>query len=147
MLAVIGTLSAGYLAYNGMFNRAVLAIFIHSNPYLDDTSSLPFKLNLAATLLFPSIVPYTIFFMGPINSKLSSKAQTLATTEITDKAAEAGVAREETVHALIDSWATWNMGRALITAVGSVCVTIAALDKLEYFGAKVALKTGADRLG
>jgi hypothetical protein len=115
--------------------------------YKDDTSSTPFKLNLAAAILFPSIVPYTLVLMKPVNSKLNSKSETLATTELTDKAAEAGVSREETVHALIDRWAVFNLGRALLTAAGSVCMVVAALDKLEYYGAKVAFKTGADRLG
>ncbi|KAF2463248.1 uncharacterized protein BDR25DRAFT_307855 [Lindgomyces ingoldianus] len=130
ILAVAGTIATGYLASQ------------------QDTSSLPFKLNLAATIIFPSIIPYTLAFMKPTNNKLLSKADSLASTELSNKAAEAGVTQSETVHALLDKWATLNLARALITCVGALCAVWAAIDKREAVGfSKAALKTGANRMG
>jgi len=85
--------------------------------------------------------------MVPTNNTLISRSETLATVDIQDKTVEAGVRKEETVHALIDKWATLNMGRALISLVGAVAMTWAAVDKLEVVGGKWGLGSGADRLG
>ncbi|KAF2692025.1 hypothetical protein K458DRAFT_354231 [Lentithecium fluviatile CBS 122367] len=94
-----------------------------------DPSSLPFKLNLAATLLFPSIIPFTLVFIGPVNAKLAYKAHALASSgSLADKDIEAGVAADETVHALLDVWATRNLARAAITGLGVVFAVWAALD-------------------
>ncbi|ORY14904.1 hypothetical protein BCR34DRAFT_201939 [Clohesyomyces aquaticus] len=129
-LAVASTLATGYLAYEY------------------STSSRAGKLNLAATILFPSIVPYTFALMGSTNRALISKADSLAATALSDKAAEAGVAKNETVHALLDKWATLNLGRAIITGVGAILALWAALDKVEIFAFRdLSLGTGANRLG
>jgi hypothetical protein len=81
---------------------------------LEPSSSQTFKFYTAAAVLIPSIIPYTLGLMVQTNNKLLGKADSLATTEITDKAAEAGATQEETVHALIDMWATLNLGQAII---------------------------------
>ncbi|KAF2183027.1 hypothetical protein K469DRAFT_710979 [Zopfia rhizophila CBS 207.26] len=128
--AIIGMLATGYLAYR------------------EDPSSAPFKLNLAAAILLPSIVPYTLAFIQPTNKALLAKVDSLATTELTDKAAEAGVSSGETVHALIDKWATLNLGRVLLTGAGTILALWAALDKREVVGFKdIAFSTGANRFG
>lgn len=84
------------------------------------SSSRIFKFYTAAAVLIPSIVRYTLGLMVRTNNKLLGKADSLATTEITDKAAEAGFTQEETVHALIDKWVTLNLGQAIITGISSL---------------------------
>jgi hypothetical protein len=77
--------------------------------------------------LIPLAGPYKTFVMQPINKKLLEKEQNLAGTAITDMAAEAGIAQEETAHVLVDRWATRNLGRALITAICAISATWATL--------------------
>ncbi|KAF2652003.1 hypothetical protein K491DRAFT_695991 [Lophiostoma macrostomum CBS 122681] len=108
-LAVISALATAYVAYH------------------QDPTSLPFKLNAAATVLVPSIIPFTFAFIVSTNKKLFAKEQSLAATALEDKAAEAGVSREETVHALIDKWATLNLARALLVGAGSVAAAAAVV--------------------
>ena len=52
----------------------------------EDRSSLPFKLNVAATVLFPSIIPFTIAFIVPTNNKLEARMRQLESTSLEDKA-------------------------------------------------------------
>ncbi|GAB7351245.1 hypothetical protein MBLNU459_g1671t1 [Dothideomycetes sp. NU459] len=105
-------------------------------------------LYTAAALLVPSIVPYTIFFMAPTNNKLEQKASSLANASLSDTAAEAGVAKEETTHALLDKWISLNLGRSLFPLFGSVLAAYAAVDGYEVLGlASAVLKSGANRMG
>ena len=61
---------------------------------------------------------------------------------------EAGVAQDETVHALIDRWATLNLARAVLVGAGALCAVLAALNKREIVGFKdIGLASGANRLG
>lgn len=109
---------------------------------------MPFKLNIAAAILFPSIVPFTLAFLKPTNDKLFEKETSLAGTSLDDKAAEAGVTSGETTHALIDKWAMLNLARAAITGVGAIFAIWAALDKRETGGYNsVGLTSGANRMG
>jgi len=86
--------------------------------------------------------------MKPINSKLLTKADSLASTAITDTAAESGVAKEETTHALVDKWATLHLGRALLAATAAVSATWATLSAVDVIGFdNIGLTTGANRLG
>ncbi|KAF2200729.1 hypothetical protein GQ43DRAFT_441288 [Delitschia confertaspora ATCC 74209] len=109
-LAAIGTATLAYVAYQ------------------EDPTSFPFKLNVAACLMLPSIVPYTLVVMAPTNKGLYSKASSLASTDLSDKSAETSIEREETVHALLDKWATLNLGRALVTLVGTAAAMWAAVN-------------------
>lgn len=85
--------------------------------------------------------------MKPINSKLLTKANHLASVAITDAAAETGVAEEETTHALVDKWATLHLGRALLAATAAISATWASLSAIDVIGFdKIGLTTGADRL-
>jgi hypothetical protein len=114
----------------------------------DDTSSLPFKLNLAATVLIPSIIPFTLLFIMPTNKKLIERMDALASTGLEDKAAEAGIAEAETTHALIDKWGVLNLARCVLIAAGSLCTIVAALDKREVVGLSgISLGSGANRMG
>ncbi|KAL1600469.1 hypothetical protein SLS60_006855 [Paraconiothyrium brasiliense] len=112
--------------------------------YHQDPASLPCKLNTAATLIFPSIIPFTILFLKPINDKLFEKADALAL----DEKAEVGVAQEETTKALIDRWTKGHLVRTAITGVGAILAIWAVLDKSgagDVVG--LSLRTGANRLG
>jgi hypothetical protein len=91
------------------------------------TATSAFRLYTTAAVLIPSIIPYTILFLNSYNTKLLAKADSLASTSLEDTAVEAGVAKEETVHSLVDAWATLNLGRALITATAAVAAAWAAL--------------------
>jgi len=66
--------------------------------------------------------------MGPYNRKLLEKADSLASTSLEDAGAEAGVSKDETVHALLDKWATLNLVRALASGIAAISAAWAALD-------------------
>ena len=110
-------------------------------------STSAFKLYTTAAVLLPAAIPYTILLMKPINSKLLSKANSLAAATITDAAVETGVAKEETTHALVDKWATLHLGRALLAATAAVSAAWATISAVDVIGfEKIGLTTGADRL-
>ncbi|KAF1971305.1 hypothetical protein BU23DRAFT_471402 [Bimuria novae-zelandiae CBS 107.79] len=92
--SVIAAACTGYVAYN------------------QATDSLPFKLNVTATLLFPSIIPFTLLALKPINDALFGKADTLA---LDDKVA----ANDESTKQLIDRWTKLHLVRTAITGVGA----------------------------
>ncbi|KAF1834733.1 hypothetical protein BDW02DRAFT_497496 [Decorospora gaudefroyi] len=129
-LAIASALATGYVAY------------------MQDPDSLPFKLNIAATILLPSIVPFTFAFIVPTNNKLMAKKDELGSASLEDKSIEANAAEGETVHELMDRWATLNMARAVLVGAGALCSVLAALSKREVVGFKeVAIASGANRMG
>lgn len=85
--------------------------------------------------------------MGSVNQKLQEKASSLANASLTDAAVESGVAEGETAHALLDKWATLNLGRSLLPLIGSLAAAWAIVDKYEVLGLGASLRTGADRMG
>jgi len=85
-------------------------------------------------MLLPSVIPYTILLMGPLNAKLVAKAESMSKTSITDTAAEIGVTKDETVHALVDKWATLNLFRAIITGIAAMSATWGSLRSVEVVG-------------
>lgn len=98
-------------------------------------------------MLLPSLIPYTLFALKPLNDKLQDKASSLAGTSLEDSAAESGVAKEETVHSLVDRWATLNLGGAALTLAGTLTALWAAVDKYDVIGlADISFKTGANRI-
>ncbi|KAF2032419.1 hypothetical protein EK21DRAFT_110091 [Setomelanomma holmii] len=112
-----------------------------------DASSTAFKLNLAATIFLPSIVPFTLVFIRPVNNKLIEKMKSMSSASLEDKAIEANVAEGETTHALIDKWATLNLARAGLIAIGAICAALAAVDKREIVGfQEIGLASGANRM-
>ncbi|KAI7088826.1 hypothetical protein KC356_g2998 [Hortaea werneckii] len=72
-------------------------------------SSRHFVLYTTSATLLLTCIPYTFVVGEPINQKLEKKAEHLSSASLTDAAAEAGVAQEETVHQLVDRWATMNL--------------------------------------
>ncbi|KAF2267134.1 DUF1772-domain-containing protein [Lojkania enalia] len=116
--------------------------------YHQDSSSLAFKLNTAAAIILPSIIPYTFAFLAPINKKLHEAANSATAAEVQDQAAKVGITNEKSVHQLIDKWGTLHLVRAAITGVGAVLAIWAAIDKMEGVGyTGVALASGANRMG
>lgn len=114
---------------------------------LDDTGSTTFKLNLAASILLPGIIPFTIAVMKPTNDKLFERVDSLSSASLEDKTIEAKLAQSETTHALLDKWATLNLARAVLIAAGTLCGVIAAVDKVEVVGfGSIGLASGANRL-
>ena len=75
-----------------------------------------------------------------MNKKLEEKARTL-------KAEEAGVKREESVHGLVDTWASVNFGRAVVSFVASAAAIWAAVERPGVVPASATLATGANRMG
>ncbi|KAI7684383.1 hypothetical protein KC322_g13448, partial [Hortaea werneckii] len=110
-------------------------------------SSRHFVLYTTSATLLLTCIPYTFIVGEPINQKLEKKAKDLSSASLTDAAAEAGVAQEETVHQLVDRWATMNLGRTLLTGIAALAATWAAVDRLEVVPAAARLAGGADRLG
>ncbi|EDU39623.1 DUF1772-domain-containing protein [Pyrenophora tritici-repentis] len=126
-LAIISAIATGYLAYK------------------QDPKSTPFRLNVAATILLPSIVPFTLLVLGPTNNKLIAKKDEFAAAHAKGKAIKANTADGETVHELMDKWATLNAARAVLVAAGALCTVIAAVNKREV--AKLGSMSMASRLG
>ncbi|KAG2165974.1 DUF1772-domain-containing protein [Aureobasidium pullulans] len=115
--------------------------------YREPVGSSNFNLYTAAALLVPSIVPYTVFLMSTVNSKLQEKASSLASASLTDTAVESGAAEGETAHELLEKWATLNLGRSLLPLIGTLAAGWAIVDKFEVLGLGASLKLGADRMG
>lgn len=144
-LAISSGLATAYVASQRTYTHTPSQFLL--TPHTEDTSSTAFKLNLAATILLPSIVPFTIAFIAPINNKLIEKMKSLASSSLEDKAVEQGVAEGETTHALIDKWATLNLARAALIAGGAICAAIAAVDKRDVVGFReIGLTSGANRM-
>ena len=104
-------------------------------------------LYTTSSLLLLTIVPYSLLFLHPITEKLSRKAHSLGNASLTDTAIESEVAKEETTHALVDKWATLNLGRTVLSALAAVTATWAAVDRLEIVPAVARLGSGAGRMG
>jgi hypothetical protein len=113
------------------------------------SSTSAFKLYTTSAVLLPAALPYTILLLKPLNIKLLQKSDSLASAAIADTAAEAGVAQEETVHSLVDKWATLHLGRALLAATGAITATWATLSAVDVVGISlndIGLGTGANRI-
>ncbi|GME26175.1 hypothetical protein GTA08_BOTSDO03614 [Neofusicoccum parvum] len=93
--------------------------------------STPRKLYTAAALLYFAKIPYSFIFLRPTDEALLAKAESFATTSITDTAVEVGVAKEETTHVLVDKWATINLGRAVLGFAGAACSVWATLGRVD----------------
>lgn len=92
-------------------------------------------------------MPYTFLLGEPVNKKLEEKERNLASASLTDASAEAGISKEETVHSLVDKWATINLGRVAVATVSAVLATWAAVARTEVVPAVARFATGANRMG
>ena len=82
---------------------------------------------LSSAILNIGIIPYTMIFMKETNKKILSKAEEMKALTYKDDLVEAGLGNE-TAHALVDHWATLNLGRAAMVAVSVALATWTALD-------------------
>jgi hypothetical protein len=149
-LAILSALATGYLAYNRTFypissptpDSPICPTLFQTSTKIsstEDPKSTPFRLNALATLLLPSIVPFTLLTMTPTNNKLLSKKDELATASLSNKNVEAFAAEGETVHELMDKWASLNMARAVLVAAGALCTVASAVvgrRELVKFGGR-----------
>lgn len=62
--------------------------------------------------------------MSPVSAKLLQRADALAA----DVGAEARVSKDETVHALVEKWASLNMGCALLLGLAAICAGWASVS-------------------
>jgi Domain of unknown function (DUF1772) len=86
--------------------------------------------------------------MGSTNNKLLDKADRFGRSTADDAAGEAGVAREDTAHALADKWASLNLVRGIIALTSSVLAAWATINPTEIVGVEAAsLVSGANRMG
>lgn len=67
-----------------------------------------------------------MLLVHPVAEKLKQKAASLSSS----KEGEVGVQKEETVHYLVDRWATLNLGRSLLTGMAALLATWAAVERL-----------------
>lgn len=108
--------------------------------YRNDAWTKPSILYTTSASLLLALLPYTFFISDPVNRQLESKAQSLALT-----ATEDGVPQEETTHALVDKWATINLGKVLIAGISALVATWAAVEREEIVPATFSFSTGANR--
>jgi hypothetical protein len=78
------------------------------------------KYFLTSSLLLLSQLPYSAIVLGPYNRRLSSKADSLAGTALDDVFAEANMSPGDTVHELVDRWATLYLGKALLVVAAGI---------------------------
>jgi hypothetical protein len=93
---------------------------------IENPSSTPFKFNLAATVLLPSIIPFTATFIMATNSKLFAKNDAVRSGSLENQAVDAD---DESIHALIHKWGRLNLARAALVGAGVFCAVWAAIDK------------------
>jgi len=112
-------------------------------------SNSGFGLYTAAAILTPAAsIAYTLGIMMPTNDKLTEKATSLSSSTAGEGADEAGVAKEDTVNALLDKWATMNLLRGVLIATSAVLGAWASLQPTEVLGLdKVEFLTNANRMG
>lgn len=115
-------------------------------PTPEPASSTPRLLYLTSATLLASIIPYSAALLLPLNQKLEAKAKDLASASLTDASVEAGVAKEETTHQLVDQWATINLGRSVLAGLSAILAAWASVDRMEVVGAGLRFATDADRV-
>lgn len=110
--------------------------------YRDETWTKPAIMYTTASSLLLSLLPFTFLLGEPINKKLEEKARTLTSADVREKSVG-----KDSVHGLVDKWATVNLARAVISAVGAVTAIWAAVERTDIVPATVRIGTGANRMG
>ena len=108
--------------------------------YRDETWTKPAILYTTSSALLLSLVPYTFLLGEPINKKLEEKARLQSIQEV-------GVKKEESVHGLVDLWATVNFGRAVVSGIAAFTAIWAAVERTDIVPATARFATGANRMG
>lgn len=129
--------SAFYTAPLGLVSGLSLLYTTYHTP----RNSLPFRLNLAATLLFWSGVPISVFLLAPVNRRLEARMLVLEAYELLKGAGEEGeglfgtkrgggtvsVEEEEGTKALLDRWGVLNLVRVMPVAGAFGCAVAAVV--------------------
>lgn len=100
--------------------------------------TLPFRLNLAATLLFWSGVPISVFLLAPVSRRLEARMCVREAYELLKGEGEGeglfgrgggkvSVEEEEGTKALLDRWGVLNLVRAVPIAGAFGCAVAAVL--------------------
>ena len=81
-------------------------------------------------------MPYTVAILKPLTDKINARAEEYAkaTPEEIEAEESAGLRKEETVHALVDKWASLNLIRSGIIMAASLSAIWASLESLEVVG-------------
>ncbi|KXL49363.1 hypothetical protein M433DRAFT_39807, partial [Acidomyces richmondensis BFW] len=91
--------------------------------YRDSMALLPGRLYAASAALLVLNVPYSFFCLEPINRKLEVRAARLSRAGIAGDNAEVEAMefpQQETVHQLVDRWATVNLGRSVLSILAAL---------------------------
>lgn len=117
------------------------------------TRTQSFRYYMAATLLYPTAVAYTVLTLHPTNNELASRAEgpqsqstdtksstdgetdtTLRTFLSTNFSTEAPVPDAMSTHALVNKWAWLNLGRAgIFSAAALMGVWASVSEDLSFF--------------
>ncbi|KAK4982232.1 hypothetical protein LTR66_009394 [Elasticomyces elasticus] len=129
---------------------AVCGLTFAGLAYREPMATPSFNLYVAASvLLLPGTLAYTFLTTKPTTDKLLEKTTSLSKASITDTAAESGVAQEDTVHALVDKWASLNLLKGVMYGVGALLAawaTIGEIDVRPFDLDSIGFKTGANRV-
>lgn len=112
MAPIVVLLSTGIFSYLGYKEPVVATSHLYSTS--------------AAMLV--ACVPYTLILMEPINQLLESKAEELTDSVLAAEAIGVGSKSEDSVHQLVDRWATFNLGRTVLTGLSTLIATWAAIS-------------------
>lgn len=128
--------SAFYTGPLGLLSGLSLLYTTYHTP----RASLPFRLNLAATLLFWSGVPISVFLLAPVNRRLEARMCVLEAYELLTGEGEGegeklfgrgggkvSVEEEEGTKALLDRWGVLNLVRAVPVAGAFGCAVAAVV--------------------
>ena len=100
---------------------------------LEPRDSLPFKLNAAAALIAPCIMPFTVLVIKPVNDALFAKVERFQNATAGEEKVDVDVQKEGELSTkqLLDKWTKLHLIRTAITGVGAMLAIWAALDKRE----------------
>jgi len=84
------------------------------------------KPYLISGILAISILPYTVAVIMPTNTKLMKKSDETKSLGVADQVVEVGLGGE-TAHALVDHWATLNLGRSALLIASTLLSAWTAL--------------------
>jgi len=94
-------------------------------------------------------MPFTVIVLKPLTDKINAKAVSYAAMTESEVDAEVGAKGNETVHALVDKWATLNLIRSGIILAASISAIWASLTSVEVVGfgvEDISFTSGANRL-
>lgn len=108
---------------------------------IDARPTLARNLNATAAVLLATTIPYSLVFLEPLTQKLEAHARNSAATSTSttayDTSDDVQAREEQTVHYLLDRWATFNLGRGVLAGVAAVCAIWAGVGGIRVVGVDV----------